>query len=78
MSIKLHNGTTVTGKFVGQSIAFQVDPGPAMSVFLGNIVQIKCPSKGGSSTASRSDSNTSSRPPANPLTDELRGFPGSE
>ncbi len=42
VSIKLRGGTTVTGKFVGQAIAFQVEPGPKLPVFVGNIVQIKC------------------------------------
>jgi hypothetical protein len=49
VSIKLRSGTTVTGKFVGQAITFQVEPGPKLPVFLGSIVQIKCPPAGKSS-----------------------------
>jgi hypothetical protein len=46
VSIKLRGGTTVTGKFVSQTIGFQVEPGPKLPVFMGNIVHIKCPPPG--------------------------------
>jgi hypothetical protein len=46
VSIKLRGGTTVTGKLISQTIGFQVEPGPKLPVFMGNIVHIKCPPPG--------------------------------
>lgn len=46
VSIKLRGGSTVTGKFAGQAVTFQIEPGPKLPVFVGNIVQIKCPQTG--------------------------------
>jgi len=43
--IKLHSGTTVTGAFVGETIAFQISPGPKLPVFLGHVVQMICPKR---------------------------------
>jgi hypothetical protein len=76
VSIKLRGGTTVTGKLISQAIAFQVEPGPKLPVFMGNIVHIKCPPPGkasapGAGAATRpapprpvpSGTTTSTRPP---------------
>ena len=62
VSIKLRGGTTVTGKFIGQAIAFQVEPGPKLPVFMGSIVQIKCPPPGKASYTSTT--RPASTPPA--------------
>ncbi len=43
---KLHNGTTVTGKFVGDTIHFQIAPGPKLPIFLGHVLHITCPRAG--------------------------------
>jgi len=43
VAIKLHNGTTVTGKLVGDAILFQTEPGPKLPVSLVHVVQITCP-----------------------------------
>ena len=51
VSIKLRGGTTVTGKLISQTIGFQVEPGPKLPVFMGSIVQIKCPPAGKASPA---------------------------
>jgi hypothetical protein len=76
VSIKLRGGTTVTGKLISQTIGFQVEPGPKLPVFMGNIVHIKCPPPGkasapGAGAATRpapprpvpSGTTTSTRPP---------------
>ena len=41
--IKLHNGTTVTGELVGETIRFQLVAGPELQIFLGHLVQMTCP-----------------------------------
>ena len=41
--IKLHSGTNVTGKLVGDTIRFQMVPGPRLPVFIGHVVKIACP-----------------------------------
>ena len=41
--LKLHNGTTVSGRLVGERVRFQIVPGPTLAVFLGHVVQITCP-----------------------------------
>jgi len=38
VQIGLHNGTTVTGTLVGDTIRFQIDPGPELPIFVGHIV----------------------------------------
>ena len=38
----LRNGTTVTGKFVGRTIDFQITPGPKLPLFVGHVVRIEC------------------------------------
>jgi hypothetical protein len=63
--IKLHNGTTVTGKFVGETIGFQIVPGPKLPVFLGHVLQIVRP---GPAT-----SGASTRPAAEPVPAEPGG-----
>ena len=40
--MRLRTGTTVTGKFVGRTIDFQVMPGPKLPLFVGHIVRIDC------------------------------------
>jgi len=58
----LRNGTTVTGKFVGRTIDFQIVPGPKLSLFVGHIIRIDCtpgkaaprPAPGGRNTPPRS------------------------
>jgi hypothetical protein len=47
VQIKLHNGTTVTGKFVAETIQFQIVPGPKLSIFLGHVVRLTCPKPAG-------------------------------
>ena len=41
--IKLHNGTTVSGKLLPDTINFQIDPGPKLPIFVGHITGITCP-----------------------------------
>jgi hypothetical protein len=65
VSIKLRSGTTVTGKFAGQAVTFQVEPGPKLPVFLGSIVQIKCPPPGKAAPA-RTEAVTPPGPSARP------------
>ena len=65
VSIKLRGGTTVTGKFVSQTIGFQVEPGPKLPVFMGNIVHIKCPPPG---KASAPGAGAATRPGSTPAT----------
>ncbi len=43
VNIRLHNGTTVSGKAVGQTLRFAVAPGPELPVFLGHVVSLTCP-----------------------------------
>jgi hypothetical protein len=43
VKLKLHNGTTVTGKLVGDTIQFRIVPGPVVPLYIGHIVQINCP-----------------------------------
>jgi hypothetical protein len=62
VAIKLHNGTTVTGKFVGESISFQVEPGPKLAVFIGNVVQMKCPGPKGAGGSAGTGANVSEKP----------------
>jgi len=65
VQIKLHSGTTVTGKFVGDTIRFQIAPGPKLPIFLGHILQISRPKP--------ETSGSSTRPAAKPVPAE----PGS-
>lgn len=68
VAIKLHNGTTMGGKLLSSTIGFQVDPGPQMSVFIGQINQITCPkppppaSQPASGPASQPASGPASKP----------------
>jgi hypothetical protein len=73
VSIKLRGGTTVTGKFVGQAVTFQVEPGPKLPVFLGSIVQIKCPPPGKAAPAG----NEAGRQPGPSARPSLRRTIGS-
>ena len=41
--IKLHNGTTVSGKLLPETITLQIEPGPKLPIFVGHIVGITCP-----------------------------------
>jgi len=41
--IKLHNGTTVSGKLLPETINIQIAPGPKLPVFVGHITGITCP-----------------------------------
>jgi hypothetical protein len=66
VSIKLRGGTTVTGKFVSQTIGFQVEPGPKLPVFMGNIVHIKCPPPGKAAAASAGAATQPGSTPATP------------
>ena len=43
VKIKLHNGTTMSGKLVARTIRFKIDPGPEIAVSIGHINQITCP-----------------------------------
>ena len=43
VDIKLHTGTSVSGKFIGKTIDFQIEPGPKLPVFIGHIQSITCP-----------------------------------
>lgn len=43
VKLKLHNGTTVTGKLVGDTIQFQIVPGPIVPLYIGHLMQINCP-----------------------------------
>ena len=38
--IKLHNGTTISGRFVGESVRFQIGSGPTLAVSIGHIQTI--------------------------------------
>jgi hypothetical protein len=48
VQIKLHSGTTISGQFVGDTVAFQIDPGPKLPIFIGHVLQIACPKAPGS------------------------------
>ncbi len=65
VSIKLRGGTTVTGKLISQAIGFQVEPGPKLPVFMGNIVHIKCPPPG---KAAAAGAGAAARPGSIPAT----------
>ena len=43
VKIKLHNGTTLSGKFGGRTVRFKMEPGPELSAFIGHIDRITCP-----------------------------------
>ena len=43
VQIGLHNGTTVTGTLVGETIPFQIEPGPELPIFIGHIVGLTSP-----------------------------------
>ena len=65
--IKLHNGTTVTGQFVGETIAFQIVPGPKLAVFLGHLLRISQP-KPSSPTSAPATKPTAPKPePPKPI-----------
>jgi len=49
VQIKLHSGTKVTGALVDRALAFQIDPGPTMTIFAGylrSLVAKKLPEAG--------------------------------
>ena len=50
VQVKLHNGTSVTGRFVGQTARFRIEPGPELPVFIGHIVSIDSPAPPGKPT----------------------------
>jgi hypothetical protein len=43
VQIKLHNGTTVTGKMTTQNLRFRIEPGPELPLFVGHIIRFTCP-----------------------------------
>ena len=43
VQIRLHNGTTVSGRLAGQTIRFKIEPGPELKVFVNHVRQIACP-----------------------------------
>ena len=71
--IKLHNGTTVTGKLVGNTIRFQIAPGPKLPIFLGHVVRITRPGDKPSAPdktpdKKATDPTTTTTPPPPPTT----------
>lgn len=65
--IKLHNGTSVTGKLVGETILFQTEPGPKLPIFIGHIVKItNPPTKGQATTAPTTAAGPGTPPPPKP------------
>lgn len=70
--IKLHNGTSVTGKLVGETVLFQIEPGPKLPIFMGHIVQITCPAPKGQAAAPKDPADRAAPPattrPARPTT----------
>ncbi len=63
--IKLHNGTSVTGKLVGETILFQTEPGPKLPIFIGHIMQITCPEPT-NKVAKNTDSSGQAKPGPTP------------
>ena len=43
VQVKLHDGTTVTGRLVEKTIGFQITPGPALKLFAGHVRTLTCP-----------------------------------
>jgi hypothetical protein len=43
VDVALHSGTTVSGRLLGKSIRFKVEPGPLVPIFVGRIASIACP-----------------------------------
>ncbi len=43
VQLKLRDGTSVSGRFVGEHLRFKIHPGPVLPVFVGHIVQVECP-----------------------------------
>lgn len=62
--IRLQNGTTVTGQFVGETIPFQIVPGPKLPLFLGHVVHVTCPKPPGSPVSPTSQPKDEPKPPA--------------
>ena len=58
--VTCRNGTTISGKYEGESILFQVVPGPRLAVFLGHVVCITRPAPAGKPAAGK----PASKPPA--------------
>ncbi|MGB2820262.1 MAG: hypothetical protein WBF17_04730, partial [Phycisphaerae bacterium] len=67
--IKLHNGTTVTGKLVGDAMRFRIVPGPELPIFLGHILQIARP------RPQTPESSTKPAPPDNPRAEDIAPAP---
>ncbi len=75
VAIKLHSGTTMNGKLLSNTIGFAVEPGPQMTVFVGQINQINCP-KPPPPPSTQPASGPSSQPTSGPATRPTSGPSG--
>jgi len=81
VQIRLRSGTKVTGRFVGETIQFQLSPGPKLPVFIGHVLQIICPKPAGGASppapANRTTPSPAPTPPSptrtGPATPPVRG-----
>jgi len=71
--IKLHNGTTVSGKLLTETINVQIEPGPKLAIFTGHITSIKCPKPEVAPATGGATTKPAPTPtPAVPATPEIR------
>jgi len=68
LRIKLHNGTTVDGTLVGNTIGFQIIPGPKLDVYVGHIVEIDQPKPAGYKTTRKPTKKPTKKPAPKPPT----------
>jgi hypothetical protein len=70
VQIGLHNGTTVTGTLMGETIRFQIEAGPALPIFIGHIVGLTSSKPAGTATtkpAAKPNTTPPTTAPAKPL-----------
>jgi len=63
VQMKLHNGDRTSGKLLAETITFQVEPGPKLSIFVGHITEIRCPKPATSGKAAGSGTSGGKTPP---------------
>jgi len=73
--MKLHDGTTISGRLAEETLRFRVEPGPELPVFVGHIDRLTCPKGVHDPSKPPSTQPASTQPTTRPTTRRVAAHP---